>query len=79
VLFGLSRPEPVEGLTTRTELVEVFIHLTFSFRLPLKRSIFKMVGDFHHFKLSANFIFLKKKLRFVFFQDTTISFIDLET
>ena len=51
VLFGLSRPEPVEGLTTRTELVEVFIHLTphsstvgnliIYFRSPRKRSIFE--------------------------------------
>ena len=51
VLFGLSRPEPAEGLTTRTELVEVFINLsprsstagnlTISFRSPRKRSIFE--------------------------------------
>jgi hypothetical protein len=36
VLFGLSRPEPAEGLT-----IYQFINLTFSFRLPRKRSIFE--------------------------------------
>ena len=55
MLFGLSRPEPAEGLTTRTELVEVFIHLsprsstagnlTFSFRSPRKRSIFEKIAQ----------------------------------
>jgi hypothetical protein len=45
VLFGLFRPEPAEGLATRTEHVEVFIHLTISFRLLRKRSIFEKIAQ----------------------------------
>ena len=74
MLFGLSRPEPAEGLT-----IYQFINLTFSFRLPRSGRFLKWLVIHTIFKLTANLIFLKKKLRFVLFQDATISFIDLET
>ena len=51
VLFGLSRPEPVEGLTTRTELAEVFIHLT-----PHSSTVGKLII---YFRLPRSGRFLK--------------------